>query len=822
MFVGPLLEVAVSATIQWCISPSHPLRLPAMRSPFALFKFAARCLLNAGSFGLAGEFVVDVIPDLARDLWDSWGKGQQPAALREELQVMASSADSEVKRQAQDAVREASATSPPSPSAAASVVTYLTQVPAMIRATTRRPADPSGKTVPPSLPLSKAPDLVPILPTRLPRFAKGQRAPGFGDWTLDEPLGFGGFGEVWRATHEALPPRAIKFCLDATTAISLRNESKLLGQVAHQGTHPGIVTLHDTALSSDPPALSYEYVGGGDLVSLIRIWHASQSATLLDDSLTLLREIAGIVGFAHGLNPPIVHRDLKPSNILIQPDGKKVRPRVADFGIGGLVRHPDTPQSRQMTMLRGAYTPVYSSPQQKDGDDPSLQDDVYSLGVVALHLFSGDLRLEPTGDWAEFLRDEHEVPEAVLEVLKGCFARPKKRWKDGNVVAAKLAEAMGGVPVVPVVVTPPPVQKKVTAPAVDPSIQAAMSDLSGLVPTHERARALAKANQWCEAADVLANVPEQLRDRSLFTTLSENCARVKSLDARIRELIKAKNYRKLRQPIEELLALTPQREDLRGLLPGLPATLPAEFTNSIGMKFKLIPEGVFIMGSPTSEADRRDNETQHEVEISEPFYMGIYQVTQAEWQRIMGSNPSHFKGAGNLPVESVSWNDVQDFLKKLAALPEEMAKGRRYLLPSEAQWEYTCREGKSGANYKVFHYGNSLSSTEANFDGNNPYGGAAKGQYLGKTTPVGTYKANAFGIYDMHGNVWEWCQDWYDGGYYNVSPKKDPSGPTSGSSRVLRGGSWYGYGHYCRSACRGSNDPDYRGNRIGFRVVCVS
>jgi formylglycine-generating enzyme required for sulfatase activity len=227
------------------------------------------------------------------------------------------------------------------------------------------------------------------------------------------------------------------------------------------------------------------------------------------------------------------------------------------------------------------------------------------------------------------------------------------------------------------------------------------------------------------------------------------------------------------------------------------------------------------MGSPPDEKGRQPVEgPQHEVEISKPFYLGVYEVTQAEYEQVMGTNPSCFSPTGNrkeqvagqdtsrFPVELVSWIDAVKFCKKLSELPEEKRAGRVYRLPTEAEWEYACR---GGASLKPCHFGDSLSSTQANFGGN-----------LGRTTRVGSYPANAFGLCDMHGNVWEWCADWYDGDYYKVSPRKDPKGPATGRNRVLRGGAWFLDGGSCRAACRGDLVPCFHVIYIGFRVVLVA
>ena len=186
-----------------------------------------------------------------------------------------------------------------------------------------------------------------------------------------------------------------------------------------------------------------------------------------------------------------------------------------------------------------------------------------------------------------------------------------------------------------------------------------------------------------------------------------------------------------------------------------PASLPKTLVNSVGMKFALIPAGAFLMGSPSEEKRRSKDEEQHEVEITKTFYLGVFEVTQQQWRAVMGSNPSSFNPDGvggdtqDFPVESVSWPDVQSFLERLAAREEEKKGGRKYRLPTEAEWEYACRGGAS--DYQVFHYGNSLSSAQANFNGNYPYE-AAPGPYLERPSKAGSYEPNGFGLY---GHAWQ-------------------------------------------------------------------
>lgn len=242
-----------------------------------------------------------------------------------------------------------------------------------------------------------------------------------------------------------------------------------------------------------------------------------------------------------------------------------------------------------------------------------------------------------------------------------------------------------------------------------------------------------------------------------------------------------------------------------------------EIVNSIGMRLTFIPSGEFTMGSPATEAGADRNVVegpQHTVRIRKPFYMGTYEVKQSEYENVMGKNPSAVKDSPGNPVENVNWNDSDEFCKKLSDVPEEKRAGRTYRLPTEAEWEYACRAGTS----TVFHYGNTLSSTQANFKGDSPYGGGAKGPTLAKTAKVGSYQPNAWGLYDMHGNVWEWCLD--DLRTYNANPVDDPRGAeTAGGLRIQRGGSLNGEAHHARSARRHLAPPALKLFDSGFRVV---
>jgi formylglycine-generating enzyme required for sulfatase activity len=294
-----------------------------------------------------------------------------------------------------------------------------------------------------------------------------------------------------------------------------------------------------------------------------------------------------------------------------------------------------------------------------------------------------------------------------------------------------------------------------------------------------------------------------------------------------------------------------------------------EITNSIGMKLVRIPPGKFRMGSTKEEQDRAIEEHEkwlgkkptdflvalyraegprHGVVITEEFWLGVTEVTQKQFKTVMGYNPSFFSSDGkgksgdeeykegkpaggkdrvqfldtsDFPVENVGIWDAVRFCRKLSDLPAEKKAGRQYHLPTEAEWEYACRGGASTS--EPFHFGKSLSGKQANFNGKEPSGGVPRGRNLGRTCKVGSYKPNAFGLYDLHGNVAEWCNDWYEKDYYGKSPPRDPSGPRDFSdtvfAKVFRGGAWRDSGEMCRSAKRMAGPPAIvRVSWVGFRV----
>jgi formylglycine-generating enzyme required for sulfatase activity len=254
--------------------------------------------------------------------------------------------------------------------------------------------------------------------------------------------------------------------------------------------------------------------------------------------------------------------------------------------------------------------------------------------------------------------------------------------------------------------------------------------------------------------------------------------------------------------------------------------VPVVQTNSISMKLVLIPPGEFDMGSTEEEIGRllleaklqkapgryaqhvRDEGPRHHVRITKPFCLGVCEVTQTQYQTVLGSNPSKFRGDPSRPVEQVTWHEAVDFCRRLSELPQEKAAGAVYRLPTEAEWEHACRAGTTTR----YSFGDAPQPLSAHACW------AANAQ--GQTAPVGRLRPNAWGLLDMHGNVWEWCSDRHGGDYYATSPRDDPTGPEAGPTRVLRGGAWdAAYPGHFRCAYRPYAQPDARASGYGFRVA---
>jgi tetratricopeptide (TPR) repeat protein len=423
-----------------------------MLAPLALLKFVARATLNAIGGGVGGDFAVEVLPDIARDVWRWWGKDRSEAERKADVHALVQAPAGDVQQQVKEIVREVAGDRPPDERL--TLETYLKEIPSVARQSLRRRDDPRGVTVPANMPLQKAEDLLPFLPQRLPRFKPGERPLANVDWELVKLLGVGGFGEVWQARNPHAPHlrAALKFCLDpAAREQLLKHEAAVLARVMSQGDHPGIVRLRHTYLSADPPCLEYEYINGGDLAGAIHAHQAARGPLPPDVATKIVLRLARAVGHAHKLSPPIVHRDLKPANVLVRTKEGGSEFLITDFGIGGVVASQALEQTRRgttsqplPTSLKGAHTPLYASPEQKRGDPPDPRDDIHALGVIWYQLLIGDFSegAPAGGAWRKHLRGRG-VSDRMLDLIESCFeARAEHRPPNAAAVAEQIDAAI--------------------------------------------------------------------------------------------------------------------------------------------------------------------------------------------------------------------------------------------------------------------------------------------------------------------------------------------------------------------------------------------
>ena len=427
---------------------------------FGFLRDLAHSLRENGLRAIASEIpVAGALVDIVADALQRRRARHEKAELRDDIEVIARIASrDEAKNVAKEIAREVADGEPLE--IQLQLENYLTQIPQALRQSLRRPEDPSGKTV--GARFDESPEhIAQMLPQRLPRFQAGDKPDCLrGEWVLEELLGTGGFGEVWKARHADFDGTvaAIKFCLDpAAQDRLLKHEAQLINQVMRHGSHPGIVPLLDASLRSNPPWLRYEYIPGGDLLLLFNKLKPLSIADRLKTALPFFQKLCEAVGYFHRLNPPVVHRDLKPSNILMMktPGDGNERVRIADFGISQLAAQraldqdvAALPQLSMASNLRGAHSPLYASPQHRNGEPADVRDDVYSLGVILYQLLMADPTLERPGGrrWRSSLVD-HGIESEWTDLLEACFddlsdARPSDANAVNDMIASFCSESL--------------------------------------------------------------------------------------------------------------------------------------------------------------------------------------------------------------------------------------------------------------------------------------------------------------------------------------------------------------------------------------------
>jgi formylglycine-generating enzyme required for sulfatase activity/serine/threonine protein kinase len=662
-----------------------------------------------------------------------------------------------------------------------------------------------------------------------------------GGYRLLRPLGRGAFGEVWKAEAPGGVEVAVKIITRDVKPAEAQRELDAL-QLMKRLRHHNLLALQAFFPLPDRLIIILELADGSLRGRFEQCQEAGLPGIPAAELLRYFREAAEALDYLHEQN--VQHRDVKPDNLLLL--GSHVK--VADFGLAKLL------EQSQLQTASHAGTPVCMAPEVWNSK-LSPHSDQYSLAASYVQLRTG--RYPFTGDSLIALMKAHLMDPPDLGSLgpreqdalrRGLAKKPEERYPSCTAFIKALVTALMAERENLDTATAPPVRKR-SAP-LPPSSQVTQSPSSQRTVTPPPAPPSASTTQRVSQSPLPAGrlwliplltiggfvlivgliLAALIAGRPQDTRVAGATGRPDDPGAPVPQPQPKRQPGAPEKPPKE-----PEGPAGKAVvLPASLASLAKAITNSIGMRLVLIPAGTFTMGSPPVEADRHEYEgPQHQVEITTPLYLGVYEVTQAQYREVMGNNPSHFSPTGGgkeevgnqdtdlLPVENVSWEDAVKFCERLSARPQEKQSGRVYRLPTEAEWEYACRGGASYP-YSVFHFGNAISSQQANFDGRYPYGGAAAGDYLGRTTKVGSYEPNKFGLFDMSGNVWEWCQDWYGENYYKASPRQDPQGPRNGSLRILRGGSWDVVGQLCRAAFRYGSVPGNRNRYFGFRVACPS
>jgi formylglycine-generating enzyme required for sulfatase activity len=559
--------------------------------------------------------------------------------------------------------------------------------------------------------------------------------------------------------------------------------------------HDHVVTIYSVGEDRGVPFLAMQLLRGMSLEDYLRKKDGTGPGTPLnlERVLRLGREIAGGLQAAHERG--LIHRDIKPANLWLDSTGGG-RVKILDFGLARA--EEETARLTRLGTLVG--TPTFMAPEQSHGRRVDGRADLFSLGCVLYRLCTGRLPFQGATPLAVLMAVSQDTPPPIRELS------PQTPPRLADLVMRLLAKR--------------PEDRPPSARAVLEELQAVEREHAARAPAPPPASVTrspaAGARRPPAPGRILARPPVAPRPRRRRLTVLAALAGAAAL-----ALVGLFSWRP---------GPAPQGAD-RAPEARRPAPVPEKaLTNSIGMKLVHIPPGKFLMGTSAAEIERYHTERfpgyvfpglemaespQHEVRITRGFYLGAFEVTQREYQAVTGRNPSANKEGPDHPVECVTWLDADAFCKRLSARPEEKAAGRSYRLPTDAEWEYACRAGTQTA----FHQGDALSFRQANIDGNFPFGTAEKRPGLGKTVKVGSYAPNAWGLYDMHGNVWEWCSDGMRA--YTAAAVADPRGPeVPGGDRVLRGGGWATGA--CRSAFRKERDvARYRGPSFGFRVACV-
>lgn len=645
-------------------------------------------------------------------------------------------------------------------------------------------------------------------------------------------LGSGGFGDTYLALDRDLPDspkRVVKHLAPKQLALQdfylaqrlFNQEAKLLCKLGEQ--HEQIPLLYAYFGEDEKFYLVQEYIEGHDLTQEILPGQKLSE----EETLDLLKEILSILSFVH--DNGVIHRDIKPQNIMRRErDGKLF---LIDFGAVKEISVMQVDSQGQTSLTLGIGSPGFMPNEQANGR-PKLSSDIYAVGMIGVNCLTGippsqlgEDRQTGEAQWRQYAQVSEETAQFIQTMIRDHFSQ--------RFATAKIArDALNSLPqrlnrdqqILPrIELMPLPIQDELQP---SPSI-VNKANRDEFQPLLSLTRSLKKLKS-------IDAVPTRSR-RSFLVLLSLGGFGLSGAvlwglaQGRTRTIKFGSSSEE--GPVSTKSSLPPKGASFLSL-PNKTVSFETVRVNESGevvekqdanaeiyqedlgagvtLDMVLIPSGTFIMGSPDSELERRANEgPQHEVTVP-AFAIGQYPVTQAQWKAVMGNNPSTHLG-DRRPVNNISWNEAADYCHKLS-----LQTGRDYRLPSEAEWEYACRAGTA----TPFHFGETITSNLANIRSLESYASAPIGDYRRQTTDVGLFPPNAFGLYDMHGNVWELCSDhWHDN--YIGAPKDGSAWVTGGksASRIPRGGSFVSEPGFCRSAYRVAFSVDFKTHPLGFRLA---
>jgi len=608
-------------------------------------------------------------------------------------------------------------------------------------------------------------------------------------YQIERELGHGGMSTVYLAVQESLGREvALKVMAPALAADRTFGERFLHeGRTVAHLTHPNILAVYDIGAAGHSYYLAMEYVPGGDLKQLIK-----QGALPPDRALAILKQVAAALGYAH--EKGFVHRDVKPENILFREDGSVV---LTDFGIAKAVGSGSKMTGTGMTI----GTAQYMSPEQTQGKPVDGRADLYSLGVVLYEMLVGQVPYDADSTVAIAIQHvQGPLPElpAFLSGYQPFLNRmldkdPAGRFSDARELIAAIDWLMS--------------EKPQETPAGATRI---MPQIPDLTPASTTGRG--DGLKWAIGGVLLALLVfgAMLLNQQSHSEISSGGSEIAPIATphyqgqEVNHLqTKPDNLQQSDtglQSIQENLDRStqePQRQSEEAPVRGNSVVEPIT-----GIEFVRVPGGCFPMGSTEIEAGKdSDQSPVHEVCVDD-FFIAKTEVTQGQWRKIMGSNPSRFTKGDSYPVETVSWNDAQLFIRKLSA-----AGNKTFRLPTEAEWEFAARSGGKDEKYAGGNDVDEVAWYEANSGGT--------------THPVAQKRPNGLGLYDMSGNVWEWCSDIYAASYYDDSPRNNPRGAAEGLLHVDRGGGWTLGDKYCRTTIRSKLKPEFRSINLGFRLVML-